>query len=98
MNATYLRLDQDQINEQHHEIVFDIFVGEAFAARTLRQTHALSKSLVIGFAVRRIQRRHRISTFNTYRHIGMSFFHIDGVDTAEGWRAGAAGGPERSLL
>jgi hypothetical protein len=50
----YLRFDQNQINEQHHEIMLDIFVGEAFAARTLRQPHSLSQGFIIGFAVCRI--------------------------------------------
>jgi hypothetical protein len=32
---THLRLNQDQINEKHDEVMLDIFVGEAFASRTL---------------------------------------------------------------
>lgn len=38
--------------------MLDIFVGKALAPRTLRQTHAFAQRLVIGFAVRRIQRLH----------------------------------------
>jgi hypothetical protein len=33
---TYLRFDQDQINEQHHEIMLDVFVCELLASRALR--------------------------------------------------------------
>jgi len=33
--GTYLRLDQDKINEQDDKIMLDIFVGKVFAVRTL---------------------------------------------------------------
>lgn len=49
--ATYLWLDQDQIDEQHDEIMLDVFVGEAFAAWTLCEAYTFAESLVIGFAV-----------------------------------------------
>ena len=35
-HVAHLRLDQDQINEQDDQIMLDILVGEALAARTLR--------------------------------------------------------------
>jgi hypothetical protein len=46
-----LRFNQDQINEEHHEVVLDIFVGKALASRALRQAHALAEGAVICFAV-----------------------------------------------
>ena len=48
---TYLWLDQHQIDEQHDEIMLDIFVGEAFAAWTLCKPHTFSESLVVGLAI-----------------------------------------------
>lgn len=51
MGSTYLRLDQDEVNEQYNQVMLDIFVREAFTSRALRQTDALSKRLVIGLAV-----------------------------------------------
>ena len=39
---TYLRLDKHQINEQHHKIMLDIFVGKSFASWTLRQAYAFA--------------------------------------------------------
>jgi hypothetical protein len=32
----YLRLDQDKVDEQNNKVMFDVFVGEAFASRALR--------------------------------------------------------------
>ena len=52
---THLRLDQHKIDEQNDEIVLDIFIREPLASWALCQSHAFSKSLVIGFAVRRVQ-------------------------------------------
>lgn len=48
--------------------MLDIFVREPLAARTLRQSHAFAEGAVIGFAVGRIKRTDRISTFNAYWH------------------------------
>jgi hypothetical protein len=49
--TSYLRLDQDQVDEQDYKVVLNIFVGESFAARALRQTHPLPKRAIIGLAV-----------------------------------------------
>lgn len=45
----YLGFDQDQINEEHHEVMLDVLVGELLAARTLCQTDALPQGPVVGF-------------------------------------------------
>lgn len=66
--STYLWLDQHQINEQHDEIMLDIFVGEAFAAWTLRETHTFAESLVIGFAVCSIKCADWVATLDADRH------------------------------
>jgi hypothetical protein len=64
----YLRLDQHQIDEQHHEVVLDILVCEALAARTLRQSHALPKCSIISLAVGMVEGVDGKSAFDTYRH------------------------------
>ena len=51
MQFTYLRLDKDEINEDHDEIMFDVFVREPLATRTLRQTHPFTQGTIIGAAV-----------------------------------------------
>lgn len=66
--STYLWLDQHQIDEQHDEIMLDVFVGEAFAAWALRETHTFAESLVVGFAVSCIERTDWIATFDTDGH------------------------------
>jgi hypothetical protein len=48
---TYLRLDKDEINEDHDEIMLDVFVREPLAARTLRKTHSFAQGSVIGATV-----------------------------------------------
>lgn len=65
---TYLRLDQNQINEEHDEVMLDILVREAFAARALRQAHALAECFIVGFAVCCVKRTDRIATFNADWH------------------------------
>ena len=52
---TYLRLDQNQIDEQHDHVMLDILVGEALAPRALRQSHAFAQSTIVGFAVGRVE-------------------------------------------
>jgi hypothetical protein len=46
-----LRLDQDQVDEEDDKVMFDVFVGEAVALRTLGQAHALAQGAVVGLAV-----------------------------------------------
>lgn len=53
---TYLRLNQNQINKKDHEIMLDIFIREALAARTLREAYAFAEGLVVGFGIGRIER------------------------------------------
>ena len=69
---TYLRLDQDQIDEEDDKVMLDVLVREAFTTRTLGQTHAFAECLVIGFAVGRIKRADGVPAFDAYRH-GMRF-------------------------
>jgi len=40
---THLRLDQHKVDEQYHEVMLDVFVGELLAVGALRQTHAFPK-------------------------------------------------------
>lgn len=85
---TYLWLNQHQVDEQHDEIMLDVFVGEAFAAWTLRETHTFAESLVVGFAVCGIKRTDWIATLDTDWHCKylacsscdrVSVFVVDGV-------------------
>jgi hypothetical protein len=70
---TYLRLDQDQINEQHDKVMLDILVGKAFAPWALRESYAFAESLVIGFAVRGIKCADRIATLDADWHLSWIF-------------------------
>jgi hypothetical protein len=63
-----LWLDQHQINEQHDEIMLDIFVGEAFAAWALCEPHTFAESLVVGFAVGSVKRADWVATLDTDWH------------------------------
>jgi hypothetical protein len=67
--ATYLRLDQDQIDEQHDKVMLDILVGKAFAPWALRESHAFAECLVIGFAVCGIECADRIATLDADWHL-----------------------------
>ena len=51
VTGTYLRLDQDQVNEEDNVIMLDILVGKTFTIRTLGQAHTFSKRAIIGPAV-----------------------------------------------
>jgi hypothetical protein len=84
--SVYLRLNQDQVNEEHYEIVLDIFVGEPLAPRALRQTHALAERTVICLAVCRIEMRDWIATFNAYWH-GASLWIEGPVSIADEYRS-----------
>ena len=48
---TDLWFNQDQVDEQDHEVVFNIFVGKPLAMRTLGEADAFAQRTVIGFAV-----------------------------------------------
>jgi hypothetical protein len=48
--------------------MLDILVREAFAARTLSQSHSFAECLVIGFAVCGVERTYRTPALDTYRH------------------------------
>jgi hypothetical protein len=66
--CTYLGLDQDKINEEHNEIMLDVFIGKSLAMGALGQANSFAKCRVIGFAVLGIQRVDWISTFDTDGH------------------------------
>ncbi len=66
----YLRLDQHQVDEQDDEIVLDVFVREALAARALREAHALAQRAVVGFAVRRVEASDGIAAGDADGHGG----------------------------
>lgn len=42
-----LGLDQDQINEKHHIVMFDIFVCKSFAVGALSQSNTFTKTSII---------------------------------------------------
>ena len=59
IGTTYLRLDQNKIDEEYYQVVLDILVRKAFTSRTLRQTHSLSQRFVIRSAVGGVERLYR---------------------------------------
>lgn len=67
---TYLRLDQDQVYEQHDKVMLDIFVPEPLAPRALCQPNTLAQGAVVRFAVGGVERAKRISALYTYGHVG----------------------------
>jgi hypothetical protein len=77
---THLRLDQHEVDEQHHEIMLDVFVRELVAPRALRQPHAFAERSVVRFRVFRVQCLHRVPAFDAYGHC-----------IARGARGGGAG-------
>jgi hypothetical protein len=64
----YLRLYQDQINEQDHKIMLDVFVGEAIAVWTLRKTDAFAQRPIICFRVFRVEGFDWVPAFYADRH------------------------------
>lgn len=71
--ATDLWLDEHQVDKDHNEVIFHVFVGEALAARTLGQSHALPLRTVIGTTVCAIQVRDRVGTFDADGHRVMTW-------------------------
>jgi hypothetical protein len=59
-SSSNLWLDKYKVDKDHDEVVFDIFVGESLAARTLRQPDAFALGAVIGTAVGAVQVRDRV--------------------------------------
>ena len=64
----YLWFDQDQIDEQHHKVMFDIFVGKALASRTLGQPNSFAERSIICFAIRCIKSIDWETAFNADWH------------------------------
>lgn len=48
--------------------MLDVLVGEALAARTLRQAHALSEGVVVRLAVRGVEVRDRVRALDANGH------------------------------
>lgn len=83
---TDLRLDQHQIDEEHHEVVLDVFVREALAARTLRQPHAFAETAVVGFAVFVVEPLHGVAAFDADGHrCDYEFGSGSWLSEADGW-------------
>jgi hypothetical protein len=67
---TYLRLDQDQINEKHNKIMLNVFIAEPPAVLAHSEAHAMACRLVICARVLCVQSLHWIPAFYTDRHGG----------------------------
>jgi hypothetical protein len=60
---SYLRLNQHQINKQHDKVMLNILVGEALAARTLREADPAPQGPIVGGGVGRVERLHGVRAF-----------------------------------
>ena len=65
---SHLRLDEDEIDEQHDVVVLDVFVRKSFASRTLSQPDAFAEGTIIGRSVRGIELIDGIATFDADGH------------------------------
>ena len=45
--SVHLRLDEDHVDEQHHEVVLDVFIREALASWALREADAATEGSVV---------------------------------------------------
>ncbi len=63
-----MRFDQHQIDKQYYKVVLDIFIGEALAPRTLRESNPLSQRTVVRGGVGGVQLRDGVSTFDADGH------------------------------
>lgn len=63
-----MRLDEDEIDEQDHKVMLDVFVGEELAFGTLGKAHAFAECSIVGFGVCCVQRGERIAAFDTDGH------------------------------
>jgi hypothetical protein len=66
----YLRLDQHQVYEQHHEVMLHVFIREFLALWALCQAYTLSERAIVGFRVRGVEGAHRGAAGYAYRHPG----------------------------
>lgn len=64
----YPWLYEHKVDKEHDKIIFDVFVGESVAARTLRQAHAFAQRAVIGATVGAVQMGHRVGAFDADGH------------------------------
>lgn len=63
-----LWLDQDQVYEEDHKIMLDVFVGKAPASRALCKSDAFAERPVVGFAVACIKLVHWKAALNADWH------------------------------
>lgn len=63
-----LRLDQNQIYEQHHEVMLHILVTEAPAVLAYRESHAMAGRAVVSAGVLGVEGLDGITTFNADWH------------------------------
>jgi len=85
-----LRLDQHQVDKQHHKVMFNVFISESFASRTLCETHTLSQRYIVGLAVFSVERVHRISAFDANGHCIVNILNIIGLNTDTSERGNGA--------
>jgi hypothetical protein len=64
----YLWLYEDQVNEQHDEIMFDVFVREAFAVGALCEAYAFAEGAVVGFGICGVQHGNGVAAGDAYWH------------------------------
>lgn len=69
-----MRFDQDEIDEDDDEVVFDVLVDEAFASRTLCEPDAFSEGSVIRILVFGEAVLDGVATFYTDWHLGESVY------------------------
>lgn len=70
--AVDLGLDEDEVDEEHHEVVLDILVAEAPALLAHRQPDVVSARRVPGSRVLRPQRLDRVPALDADRHSRIS--------------------------
>lgn len=68
MYSAYLRLNEQQVNEEHDKVIFNVFVGKPLAPGALRQSHTLALGPVIGTTVGAVEVRDRIGALDANRH------------------------------
>ena len=69
--STYLGLYKHQVDKQHHEIMFYVFVCEPLAARTLREADAFPERPVVRFAVFGVEGLDGVAAFYADGHLGI---------------------------
>lgn len=55
---TYLRFDEDEVDEEHNEVMLDVLVSKFLAVLTLCESHALAECTIVSSAVGGVKDRH----------------------------------------